>query len=174
MPLESPRDLFVHELGDTMSAEHIILGMLPELQDEAQHPEVKRAFTEHERETRQQIRNLEAVFAAIGERPEETTCHAAEGLKKEHEALQEEEPSPPVLEMGNLGGAAKTEHYEIASYTALVQMARYLGEREAVRLLKENLDQEKAMAKRVEALAKQLGKEAKAEAKAAEREQAAR
>jgi ferritin-like metal-binding protein YciE len=47
-------------------------------------------------------------------------------------------------------------------YTGLVQMARDLGEREAAQLLKENLAQEKAMAKRVEQLSKELGKQAKA------------
>lgn len=67
-----------------------------------------------------------------------------------------------ALAMGNVAGAAKTEHYEIATYTALVQMAKDLGERDAAALLKENLDQEKAMAKRVEAIAKELGKAAKA------------
>ena len=162
MALESPRDLFVHELADAMSAEHIILGLLPELQKEARHPDAKQAFKEHEQETRQQIKNLEQVFKQLGEQPEATTCHAAEGLQKEHEALHEESPSPDVLEMGNMAGAAKTEHYEIATYTALVQMAKDLGEREVATLLKENLDQEKAMAKRVEAIAKELGKAAKA------------
>ncbi len=162
MPMATPRDLFVHELADTMSAEHITLKLLSELQKEDRHPEAKQAFREHEQETKQQISNLEQVFELLGEEPEQTTCHAAEGLQREHEALHEEQPTPEVLEMGNLGGAAKTEHYEIASYTALVQMARDLGERDIVRLLKENLSQEKAMAKRVEALAKELGKQATA------------
>ncbi len=162
MSLESPRELFVHELADAMSAEQIILGLLPELQREAKHPEAKQAFKDHEQETRQQIKNLQQVFKQLGEQPEPTTCHAAEGLKKEHEALHEEQPTPEVLEMGNVAGAAKTEHYEIATYTALVQMARDLGERDVAALLKENLDQEKAMAKRVETIAKELGKAAKA------------
>lgn len=167
MPLSTPHELFMHELGDTMSAENIILKMLPELAKEARHPEAKKAFQEHERETRQQIKNLEEVFKQLGETPEPTTCHAAEGLQKEHEALHEEQPSPEVLEIANMAGAAKTEHYEIASYTALIQMAKDLGERDVALLLKENLDQEKAMSKRVEALAKELGKAAKQTATAA-------
>lgn len=161
MSLATPRELFVHELADAMSAEQIILGMLPEVASEARHPEVKKAIQEHEGETRQQIRNLEQIFRKLGEAPEPTTCHAAEGLRKEHESLHEEQPTPEILEMANLAGAAKTEHYEIATYTALVRMARDLGERDAATLLKENLDQEKAMAKRVQALARELGKAAK-------------
>lgn len=159
MAMTTPKELFVHELSDMMSAEHIILRLLPELESEARHPELKEAFREHQGETRQQIENLKEVFKLLDEEPEETTCHAAEGLKKEHEALHEEDPSPEVLEIGNAVGAAKTEHYEIATYTALQQMARALGERDAVKLLGENLTQEKAMSKRVETLAKDLGKE---------------
>ena len=164
--MKNPRELFVHELSDMLSAEHITMTMLPELRDEARHPEVKTAFRDHEGETKTQIQRLNQVFKLLDETPEKTTCHGTEGLKKEHEALHEEEPTPEVLEMGNLGGAAKTEHYEIASYTTLVQMAKDLGEREAAELLKANLDQEKAMAKRVEALAKELGKQAKEAARA--------
>jgi ferritin-like metal-binding protein YciE len=167
MPLETPRDLFVHELSDTMSAENIVLKMLGKLQTETGNPDVKAAVKHHETETRQQIANLEKVFKLLGEEPEKTTCHAAEGLKEEHEALKQEKPSPIVLELGNLAGAAKTEHYEIASYTGLIQMAKDLGETDVADLLKENLDQEKEMAKKVESLSKQLGKEAKAQMKEA-------
>lgn len=161
MPIETPRELFIHELSDIMSAENIIAKMLPDLQKESATPDVKAAFGDHLKETRQQIDVLKQVFKALGEKPEDTTCHAAEGLQEEHDALLEEDPSPEMLEMGNLAGAAKTEHYEIATYTTLIQMAKDLGERELADLLKGNLDQEKAMSKRVDALAKQVGKQAK-------------
>jgi ferritin-like metal-binding protein YciE len=163
VPLTTPRELFIHELSDAMSAEQQILKMLPELQREAQMPDVKQALKEHEQETRQQVKNLQAVFTQLGEKPEETTCFGIKGLADEHKALHEEDPSPPVLEMANLSGAAKTEHYEMVMYTGLIQMAKDLGEREAATLLQENLDQEKAMAKRVEAFAKEAGKQAKAQ-----------
>jgi ferritin-like metal-binding protein YciE len=164
MSLTSPRELFVHELSDMVSAEHIIAKMLPELQRESQHPDVKTAFKEHEAQTKEHITRLEQAFKQLGEKPEKTTCYATEGLKKEHESLHEEKPSPEVLELANLLGASKTEHYEIASYTGLVQMAKDLGEPEVAKLLQETLAEEQEMDKRVTALAKQLGKEAKAAA----------
>jgi ferritin-like metal-binding protein YciE len=165
MALETPRDLFVHELSDTMSAEHIVLQMLGDLESESGNDEVKAAVKHHQGETKQQIEHLEKVFKLLGEKPEKTTCHAAEGLKQEHDSLKEEKPSPLVLEIGNLAGAAKTEHYEIASYTLLIQMAKDLGESDVADLLKENLDQEKEMAHKVESLARQVGKDAKKDAK---------
>ena len=162
MPIGTTRELFVHELSDAMSAEQQILTMLPELQKEALNSELKQALQEHEGETRQQVKNLESVFKQIGEKPEETTCYGVKGLADEHKALHKEQPSPEMLELANVAGAAKTEHYEMVMYTGLVQMAKDLGERDAAQLLQDNLDQEKAMAKRVEALSKELGKQAKA------------
>jgi ferritin-like metal-binding protein YciE len=160
MPIATPRELFVHELSDAMSAEQQILKMLPELQKEALNADLKKALTEHETETRGHVRNLESVFKQLGEKPEETTCYGIKGLADEHKALHEEQPSPEMLELANVSGAEKTEHYEMVMYTGLVQMAKQLGEKESAELLQENLDQEKAMAKRVSALSKELGKQA--------------
>ncbi len=159
MPLTTPRDLFVHELSDAMSAEQQILEMLPELQEEALNSEVREALRTHEQETQQQVRNIREVFKQLGETPEKTTCLAMKGMADEHKALHKEKPSPEILEMANLGGAARTEHYEMAMYTGLVQMAKDLGEDQAAQLLQDNLDQEKAMAVRVETLAREMGKQ---------------
>ena len=158
MPLTTARELFVHELSDAMSAEQQILKMLPELQSEALNHEVKEALEMHEQETRQQVKNIQEVFNQLGEQPEQTTCYAIKGMEEEHKALHAEEPSPEILEMANLGAAVKTEHYEMAMYTGLVQMAKDLGETDAAQLLQDNLDQEKEMAVRVETLARELGK----------------
>ena len=164
MPLTTPRELFLHELADAMSAEQQILKMLPELQEEARNSEVREALQEHEAETRQQVENIQEVFRQFGETPETTTCLAMQGIAAEHQALHQEEPPPEILEMANLIGAAKTEHYEIASYAALVQMAKDLGEKDIAALLQETLTEEEAMSKRVTALAKAAGKELKASA----------
>jgi ferritin-like metal-binding protein YciE len=166
MTLATPRDLFVHELSDTLSAEKIIHNVLGEMVRETNRPELKQAFEHHLQETEQQIANVEKVFAQLGEKAEKTACFAAEGLKKEHDALKQEKPKGMVLELGLLGGAGKTEHYEMASYTMLVQMAKDLGEPQCASLLQQNLDQEIATAKKVEAFAKQISKEAKAKVSA--------
>jgi ferritin-like metal-binding protein YciE len=156
MPMTTPRDLFLHELSDAMSAEQQILKMLPELQKESQHPEIKQALQHHEEETKQQVQNLNLVFEQLGAKPEQTTCYAVKGLGEEHKALHKEKPSPEVLEMANLGGAAKTEHYEIAAYTGLLEKARAMGQTQAVQLLQQNLAQEQTMLRQVEQIGQQL------------------
>jgi ferritin-like metal-binding protein YciE len=165
MTITSPRELFVHELSDAMSAEQQILTMLPELQQEALHPDLKTALKDHEAETKGHLKNLQAVFTQLGEKPEATTCFGVKGLADEHQALHEEQPSPAMLELANLSGAEKTEHYEMVMYSGLIQMAKDLGEKESAALLRENLEQEQAMAKRVAALTKEIAKAVTAEQK---------
>lgn len=159
MAMTTAQDLFIHELSDAMSAEQQILTMLPELARESQIPEVQRAYQQHEQETQQHVQNLQQVFQLLGKQPERTTCFAVQGIAEEHKALHKAQPSPEVLEMANLGGADKTEHYEMSMYTSLVQMAEDLGQQQAAQLLQQNLDQEMAMAKRVEGFSKSLGKQ---------------
>jgi ferritin-like metal-binding protein YciE len=165
MSLETPRDLFIHELSDCMSAEHIILKVLDEMSTETENAEARKAMLAHRKETETQISNLEKVFEILGEQPEDTTCHAAEGLREEHDALKEEKPEGNVKELGLLAGANKSEHYEIATYLSLRQMAQDLGETEVADLLNENLQQEKEMARTVQSLAAEVGKSVKEEMK---------
>jgi len=165
--MSTAREIFVHELSDTLSAENQIYKMLGKVVKETKLPDAKSAFERHREETKGHIDNVEAAFQAMGEKPEKTVCLAAKGLSEEHDALAEEKPTDHALELGLLGGAGKTEHYEIASYTLLVQMAKDLGETEAAKLLQTNLDQEVAMDKTVQALAKAVSADAKKTAKAA-------
>ena len=159
MSMETPRDLFLHELSDTYSAEQIILKMLPVMAKEATDTELRDAFTEHEKETQQQIRNLDEVFKLLGEQPEQMTCYGAEGLQKEHDSFLEEQPFEQILTLFVAGAACKAEHYEIESYTGLIDMAKLLGEKDVVKLLQENLQQEQEMSKKATAMEKRLGKE---------------
>jgi len=159
MPMNTPRDLFLHELSDTLSAEHIISKMIPTLAGKVKDTELRDAMREHEKETKQHIKNLEACFKEMGEKPEEMICHGAEGLQKEVESFLEEKPAPEILTLFAAGAAGKTEQYEIESYTGLIDMAKLLGKKEVAKLLQENLKQEQAMSKTVEAAEKRLGKE---------------
>jgi ferritin-like metal-binding protein YciE len=166
--ISEPRELFVHELGDMLFAEKMLEKALPQLASEASNDELRSAFEDHVEETKQQIRNLERVFEAMGERVKAEHCPGIEGIKAEHDQfMEEEDPSPEIRDMFLTGAAARQEHYEIAGYSGLVVMARALGERDAVQLLQENLKQEKEMLKRVEQTSKALAKEAKQTARAA-------
>jgi ferritin-like metal-binding protein YciE len=138
-------------------AEQTLTKVLPKLAQESTDRELSKAFTDHLKETKDQIGNLEQVFRNLGERAQGEKCPGIEGIKTEHEEfMKENTPTSEVLNVHLTGAAARAEHYEIAAYTGLVEKARALGERDSVKLLQENLRQEKDALKTVETISKRM------------------
>jgi ferritin-like metal-binding protein YciE len=163
--LTTPRDLFLHELGDILYVEEKLeQEVLPKLIEEVTDEEFRKGLEQHLTQTRSHIENVEEVFAKVGEEAKSEECIGFEGLKKEHEQLVEES-SEDLIDLVDTGAAARTEHYEIAAYEGLITMARHLGEKDAIPLLEENLKDEKETLKQVESITKRLAREqTKAEA----------
>jgi ferritin-like metal-binding protein YciE len=152
----SPRDLFLHELGDILTAERTIEKMLDQQQNEAQDTRLKRRLERHREETRKQVTNIEQAFEALGEDVKGEPCPGIEGLKTEHEQGR---PSGDRSELADLfltNSATRVEHYEIAGYEALVTMAEALDELKVMRLLERNLKQEQRMLEDAHKVARQL------------------
>lgn len=159
MAIQSPQELFLHELSDMYDAEEHILKILPKLADEASNSEVRSAFQMHEQQTHEQVRNLDQCFQLLGAQRQKVTCEAVLGLKKEHDTFLKEKPDENILTMFDLGAASKTEHYEIASYEGLIANAQMMGQQSVARLLEQNLRQEQEMAQKVSQLSRQLGQQ---------------
>jgi ferritin-like metal-binding protein YciE len=159
--MTKPQELFEHELKDVYYAEKALERMLPTLAQEANNPELTRAFQKHLQETREQIQNLDKVFREIGKPPQGESCPGIDGIKAEHDKfMREESATTDIRDVFLTGAAARTEHYEIAAYTGLISKARTLGEKKAVELLDKNLRQEKEALKTVESISKRLLREA--------------
>ncbi|HLI08332.1 MAG TPA: ferritin-like domain-containing protein [Ktedonobacteraceae bacterium] len=156
MAVQTPEQLFMHELGDIYSAERMILQMLPVMAQESNDQQVSQAFQTHEQQTRQQVQNLEQCFQILGQNPPQVICYAVAGIKQEHDTFLKDSPSQNVLTMFDLEGADKVEHYEIVSYKALIEQASLLGKTQCIPLLQQNLQQEEWMANTVERIEHQL------------------
>lgn len=159
MPMQSPMDLFVHELGDMYDAEQRIAQILPQLASESTDPQVQQDYQSHLKETQQHIQNVEQVFQVLGMQPQRQNCAAVQGLKTEHDTFLKENPSKDVLTMFDLDAAAKTEHYEIAGYEGLIEKCNMMGQQQCAQLLQQNLQQEQAMLQRVMRTSQQLGQQ---------------
>jgi ferritin-like metal-binding protein YciE len=161
--ITTPRDLFLHELGDILYVERTLAKeTLPKLIEEVEDPEFKAGLGKHLEQTREHAKNVERVFGLLGEDVEVEKCVGFEGLKGEHAQLVEES-SRRLIDLVDVGAAARTECYEIAAYESLRRMAKALGEDEAVDLLDANLKDEKETLREVEKLATRLSKETVAE-----------
>ncbi len=116
---------------------------LPKMREAATTEELQDAFEDHELLTRRQITRLEKVFREIGEEPAKQKCDAIEGLIKEAEKIIKSTPDGSMTRDAALIIAAqKIEHYEIATYGGLVQLAITLGYDKAVDLLEDTLEEE--------------------------------
>jgi ferritin-like metal-binding protein YciE len=157
--IQDPRQLFLHELGDILYVERALADeALPKLIDEVEDPEFKSGLQKHLQQTQRHVVNVQKVFEILGETPHQEECIAFEGLKKEHEELSKESASS-LIDLVDLGAAARTENYEIAAYEGLRRMAKGLGQDDAVELLDANLAEEKDALREVEKIATRLSNE---------------
>jgi UDP-glucose 4-epimerase len=156
--IETPQDLFAHKLGATLKMENTVLEMLGELEEKAQDSELKQKFAHHADETREQIRNLEQVFSALGVDPTENPCPAIEGLQKEgKDSIKKVDDS--LVDAVILAGAAETEHHEIAVYEGLITHAGAMGHDDVVSLLEENLEIEQHTLEEVKKATEQIAQQ---------------
>src|SRR5919202_1048096 len=157
--LTTPRDLFLHELGDILYVEEKLeQEVIPTLLAEVQDDEFKKGLEKHLEQTRQHVENVEEVFSKLGEERQVEECIGFEGLKKEHDQLVEE-ATTDLIDLVDAGAVARTEHYEIAAYESLIAMARALDEKDVIELFESNLKDEKETLREVESIAKRVGKE---------------
>lgn len=139
-PLE---EFFIEALKDIYWAEKAIVTSLPKMQAAATTEELKEAFEDHELQSRKHISRLEKVFREIGQEPEAKKCEAMAGILKECEEIKNATPEGSMTRDAALIIAAqKVEHYEIASYGGLVQLALTLGYDSAADLLDKTLGEE--------------------------------
>ncbi len=142
MALESLQDLYLEQLRDLHSAEQQILEALPEMIEQTEHPELRRAFETHLRETEEQLRRLQQIGERIGEPLSGHHCKGMEGLLEEGEELLEERADSDVLDAALIAAAQRVEHYEMAAYGCARTYARLLGFEEDARILQRSLDEE--------------------------------
>jgi ferritin-like metal-binding protein YciE len=137
-------DLFYEGLKDIYYAERKILAALKKMAKGAESQELTAAFEKHRDETEGQVERLQQVFEIFGKRAQGKTCPAIDGIIEEGQEILEEFQQAPALDAGLVAAAQAVEHYEIARYGTLVTWAGLLGLNDAVPLLEQTLEEEKA------------------------------
>jgi ferritin-like metal-binding protein YciE len=156
-------EVLVDELRDMYSAENQLVKALPKLAKGAINKELKSLFTAHLEETKGQVLRLKQVFELLGEKPTGEHCNGMEGVIEEGADALEKDEEGASFDSGIIGAALRTEHYEIAGYTATIEMAKVLGRSDVAGLLTENLNEELAAAKKILATGQGILKESACE-----------
>lgn len=144
MSLENLHKLFEDELKDVLSAERQLVKALPKMAKAADSEELRMGFEQHLAETEGQIERIEKVFEMLGKTARAKKCAGMEGLIQEGSEKMQEDAEPAVRDAALIASAQKIEHYEIAAYGTLIAWARQLELDDAVELLGQTLEEEKA------------------------------
>ena len=138
------QELFLDSIKDIYYAEKALVKALPKMKKAATSEQLATAFTDHLEVTKNQVVRLEQVFEILEEKPKAKKCEAIEGLIKEAQSIMDDtDEGTSTRDVGLILAAQKVEHYEIASYGGLRQLAATLGYTEIEGLLQETLDEEK-------------------------------
>lgn len=134
---------FMNSLKDLFYAEHALLDALQKLEDASSNEELKDAFEDHRLQTKKHVSRLEKVFGHLDEIPEKKKCAAMDGLIKEaEEIINSTEEGSSTRDAALIIAAQKAEHYEIASYGGMVQLAISMGWEKIADLLEKTLEEE--------------------------------
>lgn len=158
--LSNPRDLFLRLLGEALWLERTLVHeVLPKLERQAQAQSLAEAFAEHLEQTRGHVERLEEVFRLLGAETSSNLDPAAKKLAEHHDETAATIVDPILRDVFHAALAAKTEHYEIASYDTLIQLARVLDAHDAVPLLEQNRAEEAGALELVESIGARLAQE---------------
>lgn len=137
-------ELFLESLKDIYWAEKHLVKALPKMIKAATSEELKQSFTDHLEVTKQQVTRLEEAFELLGKKAQGKKCEAMDGLTKEAESIIEDtEKGTLTRDVGLIMAAQKVEHYEIATYGSLAQLAKTLGKNDLAQLMGQTLAEEK-------------------------------
>ncbi len=140
----SLREFFLSELKDIYWAEKHLVKELPKMEKAATTESLREAIAEHLEVTEQQVEKIEEIFEMLNERSQAKRCEAMEGITREGmRVVEETEKGSLTRDVAIIVAAQKIEHYEIAAYGGLAQIARTLGEDHAASVLDEILQEEK-------------------------------
>jgi ferritin-like metal-binding protein YciE len=151
--MKSLDELFVETLRDIYYVEKQLTKALPKMAKKATSESLAQAFTDHLEETEGQIERLDKVFELVGKPARGKKCAAIEGLLEEATEIMSEAESDVVRDAGMLAAAQAVEHYEISRYGTLKAWAEKLQLEDAVELLDETLQEEKATDQKLSELA---------------------
>ena len=135
---------FEDSLKDIYWAEKQLIKALPKMKKAATTKELQNAIDDHTAQTEEQASRLEKVFEILGKKAQAKKCDGMEGLIAEGEkVIEETDEGSMTRDVGIIVSAQKVEHYEIAAYGSLVQLAITMGQSEIAELLNETLQEEK-------------------------------
>jgi ferritin-like metal-binding protein YciE len=160
---EALKELYVDELRDIYNAENQLVKALPKMAKAANSEDLRNGFEQHLEQTRGHVQRLEQIFKDLGEKASGKKCKGMEGLVAEGQEMMDEDFEGDVMDAALISAAQRVEHYEIAAYGTVRTYAELLGEKNAVQLLEQTLEEEKETDQKLTDLASDINVKAMGE-----------
>lgn len=138
----SLKTIFENCLREAYSAETTMLKAMPELAKAVYNEELQDAFNNHLEQTRRHVERLEKIFSRLGINTQGASCPAIDGLVEEVRKVVSENKEGPARDSALIIGMQKIEHYEIACYGSLCELADVLGYKTIADILDRTLQEE--------------------------------
>ncbi len=154
-------NLFEGELKDIYNAEKQLVEALPEMIEAAYNEDLQDALVAHLQQTKRHVERLEKIFDRLGiDKEDEEVCEAMQGLVSECRKIIAEFEQSPVRDSALIIAAQKIEHYEIASYGSLCELADVLGYAKIAEMLDRTLEEEESADKNLTIIAQDVNDDA--------------
>jgi ferritin-like metal-binding protein YciE len=138
------QDLFFDELKDVYWAEKHLTKVLPKMEKAATAEDLKQAFNNHLQQTMEQVSRLERIFEMLGQKAQAKKCDAMAGITDEgDEIISDTQKGTETRDVGLILAGQKVEHYEIATYGGLAELARTINRADVANILEQTLAEEK-------------------------------
>jgi len=140
--IDSLRKLYINQLQMLLSTEQQITKALPKMIDKATDTQLRQAFQSHLQETQVHVTRLEDTLKRTTGNAESIKCKVLAALVDEAEDMIKDASDESVRDAALIAAAQRVEHYEIATYGAVRQFARILGEASDAQILDQTIREE--------------------------------
>jgi len=142
MKLDSLKDVLKEQLMDLYSAETQLVEALPKMAKGVRSEELRTALEHHLEETRGHVKRVEEALGELGASGGSEECKGMKGLIKEGEEILDMKGDPLAKDAAIIAAAQRVEHYEIAAYGTVRQLADDLDLAGIRDLMDQTLDEE--------------------------------
>lgn len=146
MTIETLRDLFAIELHYAYDCEQkLVKKGLPTMIEACSSTELRSALQQHLRETQSHVSRLEQVFSICGIEAKTDSNDIFDKMSSAvKDSISHTDDGTSVRDAALVVNGNVVEHYEMAVYGSLIEFAKQLGVQQAVPLLQQTLEEEKA------------------------------
>jgi ferritin-like metal-binding protein YciE len=151
------RELYRTMLQRSLDSERqIVNDGLPAMIEDSTNSELKNAFRTHLQESKEHVARLERILRENDGEASTTKCKVTAALISEGGSSAKDAKDQTLRDVVLIAAGNQVEHYEIAIYGTLRNMAIILGEAEHAALLDKTLDEEKHADKLLTELSEQI------------------